>query len=100
MEDERIEAEYAAIQGEPLSTFAAFILPNASPDDSTDWDILYVEKDGEGTRRVSADLAWAAQELLAACEEFVRKCEHGEARSTRSYAQMKSAIALAKGEKS
>lgn len=40
----------------------------------------------------------AAPELLAACEEFVRKVECGEARSTRSYAQMKAAIAKAKGE--
>lgn len=31
-------------------------------------------------------------ELLAACEEFVRKCDSGEARSVRSYAQMKAAI--------
>jgi len=31
-------------------------------------------------------------DLLAACKEFVRKVECGEARSTRSYAQMKAAI--------
>lgn len=35
-------------------------------------------------------------ELLAACEEFVRKCECGEARSVRSYAQMKAAITKVK----
>lgn len=44
-----------------------------------------------------ARLIIAAPDLLAACEEFVRKCENGEARSTRSYAQMKAAIAKAKG---
>jgi len=33
--------------------------------------------------------------LLAACKEFVRKVESGEACSTRSYAQMKEAIAAA-----
>lgn len=33
--------------------------------------------------------------LLAACREFVRKVETGEARSVHSYAQMKAAIALA-----
>ena len=34
-------------------------------------------------------------DLLAACKEFVRKCECGEASSRRSYAQMKAAIAKA-----
>ncbi len=36
-------------------------------------------------------------DLLAACEEFVRKVDAGEARSKRSYAQMRAAIAKAKG---
>lgn len=31
-------------------------------------------------------------ELLEACIEFVRKCESGEARSIKSYKQMKKAI--------
>jgi len=49
----------------------------------------------------SADalLIAAAPYLLAACEEFVRKVECGEAKSVRSYAQMKDAIAKAKGTK-
>lgn len=38
----------------------------------------------------------AAPDLLAACEEFVRKCDCGEARSKASYAQMVSAINKAK----
>lgn len=37
----------------------------------------------------------AAQDLLAACKEFVRKVEAGEARSVRSYEQMKAAITKA-----
>lgn len=37
-------------------------------------------------------------ELLDACKEFVRKVECGEARSKRSYSQMKSAIAKAEGK--
>ena len=41
----------------------------------------------------------AAKALMAACQEFVRKCECGEARSVRSYAQMEYAISLAKGGK-
>lgn len=40
-------------------------------------------------------LLMAAPDLLAACVEFVRKCEDGEAHSVRSYAQMKAAIAKA-----
>ena len=34
--------------------------------------------------------------ILDACVEFVRKVENGEARSKRSYAQMKAAIETAK----
>jgi hypothetical protein len=46
----------------------------------------------------NARLLAAAPELLAACEEFVRKVDCGEARSKRSYTQMKAAIAKARGE--
>ena len=45
----------------------------------------------------NACLISAAPELFAACKEFVRKCECGEARSIRSYAQMKDAISKAEG---
>lgn len=45
----------------------------------------------------NAHLIAAAPDLLAACKEFVRKCECGEARSTRSYIQMKAAILKAEG---
>lgn len=37
-------------------------------------------------------------DLLAACEEFVRKVDAGEARSQNSYGQMKAAIAKARGQ--
>lgn len=40
----------------------------------------------------------AAFDLLAACIEFVRKCDCGDARSRCSYTQMKAAIARAIGE--
>lgn len=54
-------------------------------------------------KKDDARLIAAAPELLAACQEFVRKVECGEARSRRSYfmsfKQMKAAIAKAKGEK-
>lgn len=43
----------------------------------------------------NAQLIAAAPELLAACIEFVRKCDAGEAKSKRSYAQMSAAIAKA-----
>lgn len=45
----------------------------------------------------NALLIAAAPDLLKACKEFVRKCECGEARSRRSYAEMKAALAKAKG---
>lgn len=48
------------------------------------------------THTANAHMMAAAPELLAACEEFVRKCDAGEARSVRSYAQMKAAIAKAR----
>lgn len=44
----------------------------------------------------TAHLIAAAPDLLAACEEFVRKVECGTARSERSYKQMKEAIAKAR----
>ncbi len=40
----------------------------------------------------------ALQVLYAACKEFCRKCESGEARSVRSYKQMKAAIKVAEKE--
>jgi hypothetical protein len=46
------------------------------------------------TRQV-ADLIAAAPDLKEACQEFVRKVEAGEAKSTRSYQQMKAALAKA-----
>lgn len=45
----------------------------------------------------NANLISASTELFEACEEFVRKVECGEARSTKSYEQMKKAVAKAKG---
>ncbi len=45
--------------------------------------------------RANARLIAAAPDLLAACVEFVRKVDAGEARSTKSAAQMRAAIAKA-----
>lgn len=47
---------------------------------------------GAKKARGMAQLFITAPDLLEACVEFVRKCDNGEARSTKSYAQMKSAI--------
>jgi len=46
----------------------------------------------ESCRNDDAKLIAAAPDLLEACKEFIRKVECGEARSKRSYAQMKEAI--------
>ena len=48
-------------------------------------------------REANARLIAAAPDLLEACKAFCRKVEAGEAKSTRSYAQMKAAIAKAEG---
>lgn len=48
--------------------------------------------------QANARLISAAPDLYEACKEFVRKVEAGEAKSTRSYAQMKTALAKARGE--
>lgn len=47
--------------------------------------------------KVNANLIATAPDLLEACKEFVRKVECGEARSRRSYAQMKAAINKVEG---
>lgn len=50
-----------------------------------------------GINHPDAHLIAAAPELLAACKEFVRKCDAGLASSRKSYAQMSAAIAKAEG---
>lgn len=54
---------------------------------------------GEIDARMDAavNLFQAAPDLLEAAKEFVRKVEAGEARSTKSYAAFKAAIAKAQG---
>jgi hypothetical protein len=61
------------------------------------WSALACGDDDE-TAVANAHLIAAAPDLLNACEEFVRKVEAGEARSTHSYTQMKAAIAKATGQ--
>jgi len=59
--------------------------------------MLDLEETSEFIRHLCA--RWnAAPDLLAACREFVRKCDAGEAKSVRSYAQMRAAIAKYEGE--
>ena len=51
----------------------------------------------EGEAVANARLFAAATDLLEAAKELVRKVEAGKARSTRSYAAFKTAIAKAEG---
>lgn len=53
------------------------------------------EYDDPSEAEANAKLIAAAPDLLSACQEFVRKVEAGEARSKRSYAEMKAAITKA-----
>jgi len=55
----------------------------------------YVDGSDMSEAKANAALIAAAPELLEACLEFVRKVECGEAKSTKSYQHMKSAIAKA-----
>jgi len=67
---------------------------------SVDAGNIRIRQEAGGTREereANARLIAAAPDLLAACAEFVRKVECGEARSIRSYRQMKAAIAKAEG---
>lgn len=90
-------------------------LPTPFVDDAETWEVVSVadeviDRHGvqsssvvavfpmrNGEARANARLFAASKKLYAACAEFVRKVEAGEAKSTRSYAQMKAAIAEADG---
>ena len=61
-------------------------------------DFPCCEEDISEECKANAQLIAAAPDLFAACKEFVRKVECGEARSVRSYRQMKDAIAKAEGD--
>jgi hypothetical protein len=65
-----------------------------TPEDGSDWDELvdYGISQSQDGRLINA-----APDLLAACMEFVRKVDCGEARSTASAKQMRAAIAKATG---
>jgi len=58
---------------------------------------MHHKNDGASSIADTDLLRDAAPDLLAACKEFVRKVEAGEAKSTRSYRQMKEAITKAEG---
>ncbi len=64
----------------------------------SDNNILDVDKVGRQIAEANANLIASAPDLLEACIEFVRKVECGEAKSTKSYEQMKKAISKALGE--
>ena len=59
--------------------------------------VTFIER-APGEAEANARLMAAAPDLLAACREFVRKCDAGLAHSVRSYEQMRAAIAKAEGD--
>lgn len=64
-----------------------------SPIDNIHVALFYALLDARSNRMTQAESERAAvEEMRAACEEFVRKVECGEARSKRSYAQIKSSL--------
>lgn len=67
--------------------------------DANGWALATLHYDYRFTSNATnlrrARLISAAPDLLEACIEFVRKVDAGEARSTKSYEQMKAAIAKA-----
>lgn len=83
---EYVEAEYLSHDAPGYQRCVATGGIMATTDDDADW-IIEAEIEPKWGR-----LFAAAPELLAACQEFVRKVDAGEAKSTRSYAQMKAAI--------
>ncbi len=64
-----------------------------------DMGIITIEGYDEEMEKANAKLIAAAPDLYEACKEFVRKCENGQAKSVRSYAQMKAAIEKVEGGK-
>ena len=77
--------------------------PSTTFDGHNPQDVIGEDEDVEEcTEHLTVDSAMAikshfAHVLYDACAEFVRKVECGEARSKRSYKQMKEAIRLADG---
>ena len=61
-----------------------------------DTDLLDSDSVGEEKAELNALVCAAAPLLLAACEEFIREVECGEAKSTKSYNQMKEAVSKTK----
>ena len=85
-------------QGYPYAICAPEQSPNkpGGLTDITRWASISMPSSDEGL--ANARLISAAPDLLAACEEFCRKVDAGEARSVRSYAQMAAAIEKARGQ--
>lgn len=55
---------------------------------------------GDDEAKANCKLISASKDLLEACQEFVRKCDVGEAKSIKSYNQMTIAINKALGNDS
>ena len=67
------------------------------PQDSIRSEIADCGSARSARAKANAHLISAARDLYEACAEFVRKVDAGEAKSTNSYRQMKSALAKARG---
>jgi hypothetical protein len=94
----RIYDEQSFSVGEPDSVYG--ILENWEQAGYSHWSdapsITRIDRTDEEAEANGLLMA-AAPDLYAACKEFIRKVECGEAQSTRSYLQMKAAVDKADG---
>ena len=97
-----IDRQYPEDSDWPYETFFSCYVSPAAEDFRGDVCRLqsaeHIDGIAAAETEANAHLIAAAPELYDACAEFVRKVDAGLARSTKSYEQMVSALAKARGE--